>query len=457
MTAAEIIRLARAKGRRVLFTVPAIELVDQTAREFWREGIREVGVMQGDHVMTDRSQPVQIASVQTLAKRVAPDFDFALVDEAHRVFASLDKLMAENPDKPFVGLTATPWTKGLGKRFDRLIIGATTRELIDAGYLSDFRVFAPSHPDLTGVRTVRGDYDSDGLSEAMSAGTLTADIVTTWLERAEGRPTLVFAVDRAHAAKLEAEFRARGVATGYVDGFTDKPDRERVRRQFESGEIKVVCNVGVLTTGVDWDVRCIVLARPTKSEMLFVQIVGRGLRTAPGKDDCLILDHSDTTLRLGFVTDIHHEDLDDGERRDAAVRKAEPPKPKDCPSCHRVRPPGVAVCPSCGFKPAPKASTVETAEGELIELDGRRKKLNRDATWPEKAAWIAQVRAAALLKGKGAGWVSQQYKTKFGVWPNDPRVSAVPAAGGVGPEVAGWLKSRAIAYAKGRAAGRRFG
>ena len=85
-----------------------------------------------------------------------------------------------------------------------------------------------------------------------------------------------------------------------------------IGRRLREGQIKVVCNVYCLTTGVDWDVRCIILARPTKSEILYTQIIGRGLRTAEGKTDCLVLDHSDTTLRLGFVTDIHHETLDDG-------------------------------------------------------------------------------------------------------------------------------------------------
>ena len=111
----------------------------------------------------------------------------------------------------------------------------------------------------------------------------------------------------------------RGLAAAYVDDETPREEREAIKDQLRAGEIKVIVSIGVMTTGVDIpEIGGIVLARPTKSEMLFVQIIGRGLRTAPGKADCLILDHSDTTLRLGFPTDIHHDRLDIGERHKAA-------------------------------------------------------------------------------------------------------------------------------------------
>jgi superfamily II DNA or RNA helicase len=450
--AAAIIDLARAKGSRVIFTVPAIELVDQTAREFYAEGIRDVGVIQSNHPMTDPSKPVQIASIQTLQRRRLPEADLVIVDEAHRAFSFIEEWMTRDEwiGVPFIGLSATPWTKGLGRLYDRLIIAATTAELIKAEYLSKFRVFAPSHPDLSGVRTVAGDYHEGDLSGVMSDKTLVADVVSTWLAKAEGRPTLCFAVDRTHAKTLQAQFQARGVPCGYVDATTPRDERERVRKAFASGEYRVVCNVGVLTTGVDWDVRCIVLARPTKSEILYTQIIGRGLRTADGKDNCLILDHSDTTLRLGFVTDIHHERLDGGPMSEAAgeTKERAAPKPKECPRCHYVRAPGLASCPSCGHV-TERVSGVETVEGELVDLSERRK-ANRDEGWSGKVAFIAQLRAHALVTGKSDGWVAHKYRAKFGVWPNDRRVKLARPAASVSPEVASWIKSQAIRYAKSR-------
>lgn len=124
----------------------------------------------------------------------------------------------------------------------------------------------------------------------MNKAPLVADIVKTWLEHGEQRPTLCFCVDRAHAKYVQEQFLQAGVACGYIDAFTKIPDREIIKARLERGALKVVCNVGCLTTGVDWDVRCIILARPTRSEMLFVQIIGRGLRLAEGKTDCIARD-----------------------------------------------------------------------------------------------------------------------------------------------------------------------
>lgn len=452
--AAAIIRRALERNNRVIFTVPAISLVDQAAQEFWREGIRDIGVMQADHPMTDASKPVQIASIQTLMRRKIPPADLVLIDEAHRAFDFVGDWMARDEwlKVPFIGLSATPWTKGLGRLYDRLIVAATTEELIRLGLLSPFRVFAPSHPDLSKVRTVAGDYHEGDLAGVMMDRALTADIVRTWRERGEDRPTLAFAVDRAHAKAIQGEFQAAGVACGYMDANTPRDERSAIAKQFRDGALKVVANVGVLTTGVDWDVRCIILARPTKSEMLFVQIVGRGLRTAPGKGECLVLDHSDTTLRLGFVTDIHHERLDDGTMAPKqAAGEAEPAKPKECPKCHFVRAPKIPACPSCGFKPE-RQNEVEVREGELIELDARRKKLNREADWPEKIAFVRQLRTYAITKGKKEAWVAHTYRHKFGVWPNDPRVKHAGPAAGVSSEVAAYIQSRNIAFAKRRSA-----
>lgn len=445
LLAAAIVDGARRKGNRVLFCVPALSLVDQTVQAFYDEGLTDVGVIQGMHHMTDWSQPIQIASVQTLMRRKLPEAHVAIIDEAHRWFAFYEKWMAD-PEwlgKPIIGLSATPWAKGLGKHYDDLLIAATTGELIDAGYLSRFRVFAPSHPDLSGVRTVAGDYHEGDLSGAMDKPPLVADIVETWLKRGENRSTLCFAVDRAHAKHLQAQFEAAGVTTGYIDAFTEIAERHEIERKFHASEIKVVCNVGCLTTGIDWDVRCIVLARPTKSEMLFVQILGRGLRTAEAKEDCLILDHSDNHLRLGFVTDIHHTEMHDGNPVIKEQREQKTPLPKECPKCHFVKPAKVHICPCCGYKPE-KVSEVEVQDGELLELDPRAKK----ASIAEKQLWYSMLLSIAQQRGYRGGWVANQYKQKFKVWPRGlSEIATEPT-----PEALSFVKSRMIAFAKGRKA-----
>lgn len=450
-TAAEIIRRALSKGKRVVFIVPAIVLIDQTVMEFWKEGIRDVGVIQGNHPMTDYSKKVQVASVQTLSRRKLPDTDLVIVDEAHRAYKIIFQWMKACPKLPFIGLSATPWTKGLGRHYDDLIIAATTRQLITMinpttgkPYLSPYRVFAPAHPDLSGVRTVAGDYAEDDLAEAMDKPALTADVVATWLKLGENRPTLCFAVNRAHARSLERDFELAGVPVAYIDGDTNPAERKRVKDGFERGEIKVVVNIGVLTTGVDWDVRCLILARPTKSEMLYVQIIGRALRQAEGKADALILDHSDTTLNLGFVTDIHHDELDDGTERKASksARKERPaPKPKECPACARLKPAGVHKCPSCGFAPH-RVQDVETKQGELAHLGGKSTKASID----DKRRWFAMLLWQEDFKKYKIGWAARKYRDKFGVWPNGIHVQPVEP----NVEVRNWIKAETIRWVKGQ-------
>ncbi|GAA0235904.1 Putative DNA repair helicase RadD [Methylorubrum aminovorans] len=448
--AGAIVKGARAKGKRVLFVVPAISLIDQTVRSFWAEGITDIGVIQGQHPMTRPEAPVQVASIQTLQRRAIPPFDVVVVDEAHRWFEMLGQWMAaETWQKvPFIGLSATPWTRGLGKHYDDLIQVTTTAELIEAGYLSPFRVYAPSHPDLGKVRTVAGDYHEGDLSEAMNKPALVADVVTTWRQRGENRPTFVFAVDRAHAKHLQGEFEKAGIGCGYIDAYTKPDEREAMFRRFSAGEMRVIASVGCLTTGVDLDVRCIVLARPTKSEMLYVQIIGRGLRTAPGKADCLILDHSDTTLRMGFVTDIHHDHLDDGRERQKAEPRQKPEAlPKECSACNFLKPAKTPKCPACGFKPE-RQSEIVCEDGQLVEMTSAKAVAKAKKETAEQQFIYAQLLHYARRKGHKTGWVNHRFeemtgtKATYRLW-GTPETEPTPST-------LSWIKSRQIAYAKRR-------
>lgn len=445
--AAEIVSGALAKGNRVAFTVPAISLVDQTVEAFEAEGIDAIGVIQGAHERTHYGMPVQVCSVQSLARRGFPAADVVVVDECHQQFEVVKRWIAECPKTVFVGLTATPWARGMAEDWEELIVPVRMQELIDAGFLSPFRVYAPSHPDLSGVKTLAGDYHEGQLSTVMSDAVLIADVVQTWKKLANWQPTLVFAVDRAHAAKLQAEFNAAGVPMGYCDAHVDRIERKVLFDRMARGEIAGIVNVGTLTTGVDADVRCVVLARPTKSEMLFVQMIGRALRTAPGKREALILDHADNHARLGFVTDIHHIGLLDGTRKNLTRKEKGEPMPKECKSCGALKPPKVRECPACGFTPE-RQSEVETEDGELIDITGR--KVGPKHTMADKqrfwsmACWLDDERL------KGGKLAKALYKSKFGVWPKGLRDAPVQ------PDMSfmAYEKSRRIAFAKSRGAGR---
>jgi superfamily II DNA or RNA helicase len=450
--AAEIVKGAQRKKNRLAFVVSQISLIDQTLESFAEEGICDVGVIQADHRMTDWSRPVQVASIQTLQSREAyPQASAVLVDECH-ILHQFHKDWLKHPDwqrVPFIGLSATPWTKGLGKYFDTLLVAATTQELIDKGLLSKFKVFATGHPDLSNVRTVAGDFHEGELSAAMQRGSLVADIVKTWQLRWNKDRTFIFAVDCAHAQALQTRFNEAGILCAYQDAKTSTKERKEIKRQFHAGEIKAIANVGTLTIGVDYDVRCLVLARPTKSEMLYVQIVGRALRNAPGKDYAIILDHSDTTERLGFVTDIHHERLDMGKPpekpKDLQLRK---PMPHPCPVCDCMLPRVAGKCTNCGYNVQKSVSGLIERDGELFEIvPGSRVPPKKRGlfTLDEKAQFFAGLKFYGIERGYKPGWAANQYRKKFLVWPAHEIEGVAPRPPSM--QVRQWIRSGQIAWA----------
>lgn len=444
-TAAEIINGALAKGKRVAFTVPAISLIDQTVAAFEAEGIDAIGVMQANHARTDRYAPVQVVSVQTLNRRDRPLADIVIVDECHVQHKPVLDWMADRErGTVFIGLTATPWAKGMADHWQGLVIPVTMQDLIEAGFLSPFRVYAPSSPDLSGVKVVAGDYHEGQLAEVMGGASIVADVVQTWKQRAQGLPTLVFAVNKAHAAQLVQQFADAGVQMGYCDDRVDLIERQYLFRQMARGDLAGIVNIGTLTTGVDADIRCVVLARPTKSEMLFVQMIGRGLRTAPGKDEALILDHADNHARMGFVTDIHHDKLLSGREKPHPTKQEKgETTPKPCPGCGTLKKGG--PCPSCGFKPE-RQSEVEVEEGELVEFKAKPPKHNRE----EKQRFWSMANHVDQARGKGGKLAKALYRSKFGVWPQGLNDAPIQPDGAF----LSYERSRRIAYAKGKGARR---
>ena len=193
--------------------------------------------------------------------------------------------------------------------FDDLIEVASTAELTEKGYLVPARYFSIAEPDMARVAIVAGDYQVKGAEQVMAP--LLGDIVETWLSRAGGRRTAVFCMSVAHSVSLRAFFAQAGVRAEHVDGTTPNGEREAIFARFASGETQVLCNVLVASIGFDLPaLDCIVLARPTKSLVMYLQMLGRGLRPAPGKSDCLILDHSGCVRRLGFAADERFWTLD---------------------------------------------------------------------------------------------------------------------------------------------------
>ena len=412
---ADIVDRARQRDRKVLITVPAISLIDQTIEMLAAQGVTEIGVIQANHPLTDYSKPVQLASVMTLTNRwkegQMPQADLVLVDEVHRMFNLYSQWMV-HPDWlgiPFIGFSATPWTKGLGVLYTRLQTASTIKELIAQGVLVPFRTFAPDTPDLTGVSVAADgngikDYNIADIEEVMRPKKLVANIVETWQELADGRPTVCFCCSRAHADQVAQEFNDAGIGAAYMDCETELSDRKDMQRQLRNGEIKVICNVDVIGIGVDMpELSCVIYARPTMSDIRFVQNIGRGLRACKGKTDLLILDHSSTTQRLGFIDEVYgyHTELDDGKPKTTPVQYVL--LPKECPACHYLKPPRTAICPHCGHEAKNQPKEVAVERGTLREMRPEDDKEALRKQLPDKAHCFRPAMVVRFAEGLQAG------------------------------------------------------
>ncbi|MBL6013649.1 DEAD/DEAH box helicase [Klebsiella pneumoniae] len=448
-----------SRGKRVIFIAPYTILVRQTTARFVEYGLPEdeIGIIWRDHPDYDPERLIQIASADTLIRREFPDnIDLIIVDEAHMKKRALLEVIRDSGVK-VIGLSGTPFSPWLGKYYSSLIKPTTIGELIQRGDLSPYEFYAPTKPDLKGVKSgtseeYGSDYNEKQLSEIMCGSDLVGDIVDNWLRNGRDLPTVAFCVDKDHANFVTLQFNRAGINAEVMVAETPSDERHLIIHRFETGATKVIVSVGVLVAGFDSDVRCIIYARPTKSEIRWLQALGRGLRTAPGKDACLIFDHSGTVHRLGFPDAIEYDELpskNDGMKGAAAraAKEREDKLPKECPECHFMKPAGVYICPKCGFKPL---------IGEDVETDCTRnlKKMSKHETVytkSDKQSWWSQIKfyqrhRAAQGKPVSDGWCAHTFQEKFGEWPNG--LSDFPME--ITPEVSNHIKHKLIKFAKRR-------
>jgi len=452
--AENIISMATSKGKRVAFICNRIELAKQTSRRFAQAGIQH-GLMQGDNSHSFHSQ-VMICSIQTMARRRAQDFDLLIIDEAHGVAGSeaYKNLLFALNNVPVIGLTATPYAKGMAKHYDELkgklfedmVIGATIQDLIADKFLVEVDIFAPDsyQPDLSNVRTVAGDYDEKELGEAVDKPKLVGDIVAHWQKLGRGKPTIVFATNIAHSKHITEQFLKAGIKAEHIDCYTSEDDRTAILNRVRNHETTIISNAAMLAEGLDIpQLEVMILARPTKSLTRYIQQAGRILRPYPGKERALLLDHSGTCSRLGFPTDDIHIELDDGKPKAKTESKPKEKLPKVCDSCGALKQPGVHKCPACGFEPS-RMSDIEHEEGDLKPMT---RKDRADLSMADKQAIYSALIGWVESKGRNPGWAYHLYFEMMGV-----NVSGQLEKRS-GPMVEGvqkWLQHRNIKHAKSK-------
>lgn len=391
-----------ARGMEAIMVVRGRELVEQASQRLFREKV-EHGVRMAGHWNRNYGARVQVCSIDTLiARQDFPKAKLVVIDEADQATSEGYRKLAEHySDSFFLPVTATPYVnKSLRHIADAIVHPVSIQELIDQGYLVPPRYYAPSAPDLDGINIVNNDYQSSQLESRM--GALTGDIVAHWQKLGEGRPTVCFAVNVHHSHTLRDLFISKGIEAEHCDADTPDFCRKAILKRLESGQTKVVCNVGILCRGVDMPfLGCVIMARPTRSYNLYIQQAGRGTRPCDGKRDFILLDHAGNVPRHGFITVEPPADLDGNKSK----KKFETGVGvKICKQCYLAF--QGFHCPDCG-------PTAETTREEIQVQEGQLQEIVVGEEDPV-IQYIAHCKQLAKRRQYKSAWVWHQLIKRFG-------------------------------------------
>ena len=383
-----------ARRDRALIIAHREELITQAAEKAEAISGLPVGIIKSGHP-ANPLYPIQVASIQTLTRRLdaLPDAAIVIVDECHHASSpSYRKVLEQYPNGYILGVTATPQRndgRGLRDIFDRMILGPSVAELINEGHLSQYKLFAADKPISTkGVGKVGGDYKQGALSAKARQPDVMGAVVPTWRRYANGLQTVVFCVDVAHSQDIAALYQSQGITAEHLDGATPAAERKAILQRFRDGKTTILTNCGIVSEGFDVpSIQAVQCLRPTSSLALWLQQVGRALRPAPGKDYAVILDHTSNWFKLGLPDEDREWSLD--------PIPAESGFTVACKECGHAFSPlaserqtSKADCPNCNAslqlpKPKPKGSSggdppfaellIDTAEYQFLEIDPNQK------------------------------------------------------------------------------------
>src|SRR6266436_2995132 len=365
----------RHRDKVVWFVCHRHEIVAQTSAALKRSGADSHGVV-APRYPEDPTIKIQVCSIGALRHRFKryPPPDLIVLDECHHVAASSwAKLVEHFPDAKLLGLTATPErldSRGLDDWFEHMIVGPDTRTLIDEGYLSKFKYFAPTIPDLRGVHVRGKEYDRDDLEKAMSKHTLVGDVIDHYKRLTPSARALAFCISVEAARELAARFTKAGIPAKHVDWETPQEKRDKAVADLASGKIRVLTNKEVFTEGFDLPaIDAVLLLRPTKSFALYRQMIGRCLRVARGKPYTTILDHAGLIFDHEFPDDDVEWSLSGRRSGVAGTHKKYSTHGiiRRCPECSTVHK-WSAKCPECSYVYQTKDRTIEEVYGELREI-----------------------------------------------------------------------------------------
>ena len=403
---AEIARRTTWNGKRVLFLVHRRELVDQIFRTFVKWG-----------VMMDLCE---IGMVQTFTRRLNKLRKPALIitDENHHSLAQSYKRIYEHfSDVPRVGVTATPVRlngDGLGDVNDKLIIGVSTKWLIENHCLAPYDYYAPSLVDLTGLKTVRGEFDIKSAEKLMLKKAIFGDVIENYKKLANGRQAICYCVSVKHSVAMAQAFNDAGIDAMHIDGETPKDKRDKIIEMFRDGQTDILCNVDLISEGFDVpDCECAILLRPTKSLTLYIQQSMRCMRYKEGKQ-AIIIDHVGNYARFGLPDADRQWTLEGRPKQKKDTKKDEGESIHLCKNCFRVFPDIIngkkaSACPFCGYVlPKSKREVKEEKQAVLQKIEGFV--LHYDS--PDQCNSYAELLSYAKKKGYKPGWAYYQAKKR---------------------------------------------
>ncbi|MGB3532140.1 MAG: DEAD/DEAH box helicase family protein [Microcoleaceae cyanobacterium] len=354
-----VIADACQRGKRILLLVHRDFLVHQTLDKMEALGIcpDDVGIIKAEYP-ENRDRPIQIASVLTLQNRTIPQADIVIVDEAHTIcfYKLYEQIIEQNPKAIQLGFSASPWRmkphkEYFGLYYDSIVRGPSIAELIKQGYLSQIRPFGWG--GILDYRNIgldrKGDFNKSKMQQAFIDQNIHLDVRDKILELCEGRTGIIFNAGKRQSEITTDTLNKAGIPTAHVCDKTSFKDRRIIFDQLARGEIRCISSIGCLTEGFDVaSISFIVFARATKSKALYFQIAGRGIRPAPGKKECIIIDFGKNVERHGSIREEQQITLDPTEKKDGEAPV------KECPGCHAMVPIQVMICPECGYEFPPK-------------------------------------------------------------------------------------------------------
>lgn len=449
------VALVNSLGKKVLCLSHRNEIVGQTQSRFEAKGC-SVGVV------TDSIPDTQIivASIQKMSRRPPVEgIELIIIDEAHRATApTYRKVIDMHPNAQVVGLTATPFRTdgtGLGHIFEHMIVAATPIQMIEQGYILKPRILVPRKFDYYTMKKKGRDIDVDIFADEVAIH-ICGEIVEHYQRKAAGRTAIVFCCNITHSKIQAQKFNDAGIPAAHLDGTTPAKERESTLQALNCGDIQVVCNVGILTEGVDLpSLGVAIVARPTLSAGLYLQMVGRIVRPLENKETPLVLDHAGCTYEHGFPWAHREFTLEDGLKD--MRRKRKEIRCRVCGYCGAANVVNKVYCNSCDRSLGMTLPNVEEAPCDLIEIEDNtamvknchcgdavkiaaragefRVLLECTANKQHLSRWIILSPAKVtknqkrdeynrLLnicrqRGYNKGWAAHKYRDVFGVWPRN--------------------------------------